>query len=684
MKKIFLFAAAAFMAACSSDDLTVDNQKQAQLEEGAVGFDAYMQRATTRSGLAEADLAIGNLASNGFGVFGYYTDNKDYDQLALPNFMYNEKVYSVNASAPYTWKYDVLKYWPNEYGYNAISDDADKVTFFAYAPYEAVTPSTGKVADDTWGITGITRNSNAGDPIVKYIASFANKYAVDLCWAVCQQNDWQLVETGQTQAFTPGKPWLNVQRPGAVDQKLKFQFKHATAKLQIYINEFNDGYQPATGDLNDIPKTQTRIWIRSVRFTGFTMQGALNLNNETANEPYWMNYSGLGDLSVTDDVVVYDQRKDGKEGVAGAVATNEKVGGLNPSYIQVDGLVESNMWKTGSAPRGVTRGLGNLFDTKGGSNDWFYVIPSGDDMEIEIVYDVETISKDLYNTISDGTTKGSSIENRITKKIKFGDNNAKLEAGKAYDIKLHIGMNDVDFDADVVDWDKMPTPDIDLPANMPAYAIGTTAGNIGTIEIPGAAEGFDFAVTGLKGGQNVTNVASTVGSTATWGSTSGSTNKNVNASGVLYVNVASIAAGDQNTTIVDKETENAITITTSQDGTQKLTVIQKAEALKLKAPASPAVGNTFALERTGIGAWTTDNTNCPALTAYPGTSNNNYIRVWRNGTELSLGGSGAAGFTFNNTTGTITLGTDAKSKEVIKVTIKASTVAEETVTFSLP
>ena len=52
MKKIYLLAAAAALfAACSSDKDSLETQQQpAQLEEGAVGFDVYTQRATTRGG----------------------------------------------------------------------------------------------------------------------------------------------------------------------------------------------------------------------------------------------------------------------------------------------------------------------------------------------------------------------------------------------------------------------------------------------------------------------------------------------------------------------------------------------------------------------------------------------------------------------------------------------------------
>ena len=146
MKKFFLFAAAALLAACSGDDLTVKEQPQVQEEPGAIGFDVYMERGVTRSGLT-GDLTstrLGTVDNDGFGVFGYYTDNKDYDQLAIPNFFYNQRVYAKTATN--TYEYEPVRYWPNEYGDKAISDDVDRVTFFAYAPCVDVEPTTGKLS----------------------------------------------------------------------------------------------------------------------------------------------------------------------------------------------------------------------------------------------------------------------------------------------------------------------------------------------------------------------------------------------------------------------------------------------------------------------------------------------------------------------------------------------------------
>ena len=218
MRKIYFLAgmAAMMLASCSSDKLGPDpTPSQPTLEAGAVGFDAYTQRSTTRAGVAgQMDLTA--LQGSGFGVFGYYTDNTDYDQQRIPDFMYNQEVKYVSGA----WTYEPVKYWPNEYGASAISDDNDKVSFFAYAPYVEVVPSSGKLTASSdeakWGIAGLSRNSASGDPLVKYIVSFDQDKSVDLMWGVCDDPAWSIVDTGSKQMINEGekgKPWLNVCRP---------------------------------------------------------------------------------------------------------------------------------------------------------------------------------------------------------------------------------------------------------------------------------------------------------------------------------------------------------------------------------------------------------------------------------------------------------------------------------------
>ena len=477
MKKVFFLAAVATMfTACSNDEgqLAIESS-QAQVEAGAVGFDAYLQRTKTRAGYI-GEIQLDQLKQTGFGVFAYYTDNNDYEPLSQPNFMYNQKVTFNDRTSK--WVYEPVKYWPNEYGSDATSDDADKVSFFAYGPYVDVVPSTGKIdgsADDAkYGIAGVTRNSATGDPIVKYIASFDQDKSVDLIWGTvpADNTSWNIIQGAATQTLEAGLPWLNIQRPReaatqeAAQQRVKFQFEHALSQLSVNIDADVDGF-----DETNALDANTRIWVRSITFNGFSLKGALNLNNTEAGagKAYWLDYGGVADLVTGDAVTVFDGLKDGKEGTAGAEARNEKILGFNPQLIQSDADIEDGAWKADR--KGVTNERVSLFrklDAASGaytaSDAPVMVIPNGDDVTVEIVYDVETIDPKLANYVSDCRTKGSSIENRISKSVSFG-NITTMENGKHYTLNLHLGMNSVKLDADVTGWVSVDAQDITLPGN---------------------------------------------------------------------------------------------------------------------------------------------------------------------------------------------------------------------------
>lgn len=678
-------AAAAMFAACSDDakelsapELATNPTEVAQQQDIPVLFDSFVNRATTRSGGVWSEGTTNthlqekwdpdnetpaSRTYGGFGVFAYYTDNNDYDQLATPNFMYNQLV-KYNSGA---WSYDPVRYWPNEYGSTAVSDDSDKVTFFAYAPYVEVNGANGKptadnYGDATTGITQLSRNTASGDPIVKYIGSFDASKAVDLVWGVNNENTWVNVSNGGQQEFEAGKPWVNVLRPNGVDQRLKFTFRHALAKMQIKVNTFNDGFVPG----NDVD-SKTKIFIRQITFNGFAMQGALNLNNEDANKPYWMNYNGIGDLESDGDLTVYDGRRDGKEGMANAEASNEKSRGLHANFIQKDGLVENNAWATSAI--GVTKDLTNLFDNGG----IFYVIPvEGEQVKVEIVYDVETIDPNMGYTLSDGVTKGTTIENRISKDISFGSS-SNLEAGKAYEINLHLGMNSVKFDANVVDWDDMqPGSDIDLPANMVSFA----AESSGTAEasIQGNATTYTIAVTGLVGGETVTVTPASPFSAPKVNSTSdfsGTSDNHANASGVVYVQTTVEAYTD----VVNKITNNAIKVQGASGKSVTIKMTQLAEKLGLVAPATKTASTSYTYTSNTTSKWQVNPAAVTSGTEY-------YVKVWVNGSELTQKASPSEGeFSFSD--GTLTLGKTTVVGDVVKITIKTGDVAEETISFTV-
>ena len=192
----------------------------------------------------------------------------------------------------------------------------------------------------------------------------------------------------------------------------------------------------------------------SVSFTGLAMKGALNLNNSIADKAEWLDYAGINDISAGEAFVLYDGRKDGREGVAGATASNEKSLGLNEVIISDDGNTKA----------GVTATPVNLFQSTTLTAP-IYVIPVDEEITVTIDYDVETVDNNLPNLLSDGVKYGSKINNKISKTVTFGTA-TKFENGKSYVIKLHLGMNSVKFDADVVGWVAADEGGAWLPANQ--------------------------------------------------------------------------------------------------------------------------------------------------------------------------------------------------------------------------
>ena len=121
------------------------------------------------------------------------------------------------------------------------------------------------------------------------------------------------------------------------------------------------------------------------------------------------------------------------------------------------------------APSSGANGV-NLFRSETATAP-IYVIPSGQPLKVTIVYDVETKDSNLPTYLSDGSSKGTSVQNTITKTITTGSgastSSLKLEVGKQYTVKLHLGMTSVKFNASISDnWgDTKVNGSADLPAN---------------------------------------------------------------------------------------------------------------------------------------------------------------------------------------------------------------------------
>ncbi len=459
-KTIFLATAGMLaLAACSKTGNPNDEPMVQSAEE--VSFGAYLSRSTTKAGLAGTELTssdgTSNLQTEGFGVFGYYTDGELYSDLAKPNFMYNQKVNYSGGS----WTYSPAKYWPNEFGTQASADEVDRLTFFAYAPWVDVSAASGSIKSSvysgaalTTGITGLSRATAAGDPLVKYVASFSPAESVDLCWGVAKSDFNATVTTEFSNDIDAGYPYIDVAKP-TISSRVDFDFKHALSSLNVQIDTDVDVVSHNDGEL----EANTKIYVRSVTFEGFSVKGALNLNSNATDGPNWVDIAGSERLSSA-PVTVYDGRRDGKEGVANASDANEKPQGLNEVLIQ-------NQPYSGTPTAGVVHTPVNLFSGSALESPIF-VIPNGETLKVTIVYDVETKDSKLSTFLSDGVTLGSTVENTITKTISSSTDPAVpfvMECGKRYVIRLHLGLTSVKFDANVSDWGAGSSADVDTPVN---------------------------------------------------------------------------------------------------------------------------------------------------------------------------------------------------------------------------
>ena len=516
MKKFFIFAASALalMACAKTEELIVDPTENAA-DEG-IKFEVYTQRGLSTKAGTPGDITNANIWNQdgyGFGVFAYYTAGEKYDNNAKPNFMYNQQVYKENATST-VWKYEPVKYWPNEYGDAAQSDETDYVTFFAYAPWTDIEPTTGIVVkgEKTKNIVSVNKNNATGDPIIKYVVDTDPKSSVDLLWGVAAENagsKYSAIDpayNGTNDLIVPGKPFIDLMKPGnPKEDKLSFNLKHSLAKVKFTIDYVKDDFTPQGAYMYDkdktnvIDSTETRIFVRSFSVSGWATKGALNLNNTVAGQPLWKDFDGVKDLTFN-DLTFNDGRKDGKEGDQNGAQTNEENQGLNPKIIENWAAMAVNGEKT---VFGAKKNIGVAFYPQllfGGdekkNGGYFYVIPRnepGNSVDVTIVYDVETIDPALAGLLSNGETHGSTIENVISKKHILGEGK-DFEAGKQYWVKIHVGMTSVKVEAVVTDWVPTNDEDVDLPDNqpMPCWTVEGVPGYFTSdpvegIEVPASA-----------------------------------------------------------------------------------------------------------------------------------------------------------------------------------------------------
>lgn len=395
--RLFLLLLPLLLWSCGAADTGVDTPEG---EPVPVRFSTYIAQSATTRADGNAPLSnitdIASLRAAGFGVFGYYDDNKTYDSSTdTPNFMYNQQVaWNTGDKA---WTYSPLKYWPNETGSDESDGRTDHLSFFAYAPY---------LKGDAR--LNFSANNAKGDPTVTYTTPNDLGQCLDVLYAT---------KPDGTSPYTD----LTKQNVGS---SVEFYFRHTMSRLNFNVRAAFDEIAAGSNAKAD----STRITVESITLETegsdattplFFTSGTLNLRTGL-----WTNAPNSSDgtpkIVLSGNAIGTDVRDQGDKCVYQMLDANKKV---------ITGV--DNTWR--NAGNGYITLLPNSSLTTAAAPK----------LKVTIVY--YTTSDDPRLVLSGGRTRVKSTVSNTLSSFRF-------ERGKAYVIKMLIGMTSVKFTVQVQNW----------------------------------------------------------------------------------------------------------------------------------------------------------------------------------------------------------------------------------------
>ena len=464
MKKSVFFAAIAalVLAGCAKNEIYVNNVVNNYDE---VSFGAYSGRTLTKGG-PTVDMNLDSLKKHGFGVFATYTQLDTFEVLAHDkgandNFMANQKVAWDGAA----WSYSPVKYWPNPT--NGRDADDQMISFFAYAPY---TDSTS--VDTTYGITGFSTAEAVDNPTAapadqtSHVHNFVhytfakNKPNVDLMWGYKEKH------VDNTDPANPVITYdINNNLTRTID-KVHFKFQHLLSKLggsqEDTINgnltPDDPGYVAnglvvkANAEINNPTNgfgadqgtkiTISRITIGSAPEkegnpeVEVTDKDGNPIHYATGDQTAKLDlYTGEFKLDAAAQLIEFHQEitNDPDELTANpATADNELADRLKEPLTAVADFAND-------LPKGVTANAVNVYKSE---SDPIILVPGTKPVvDITITYIVRTYDAKLPKGFSE-------VPQTVFGRIKFDT----IKKNTKYNIVLVIGLNSVEFSAEVEDW----------------------------------------------------------------------------------------------------------------------------------------------------------------------------------------------------------------------------------------
>ena len=466
MKKNFYVGLIALTAltvtSCSNDDVVMQSPEvNKAIEFGTyVGRDAVSRGSVitesgSTAGQDNATITTLSLKEKGFGVFAYYTDESSYvngdnpettdvtETGSLCNFMYNQKVEMGGGATD--WTYSPVKYWPN--------DPGDKLTFFAYAPYDDADADANQGEVDN--ISFNTQATMLGDPVITFKVHNTVKNQTDLLFS--KSNNKNLIKNKAEDAGI------------YVDEEVNFEFAHALSRIGFTVKAITD--EVVAGQTPNKLDEATTIVVKKVILSGgehsaavdanftapsegvFHSQGTLNINQQDVN-----NFNNQTSTFVT----WADGNNDTKQIFT---LTNENFAtqtqGTESGYFTMyneQGFILTEDTKILNTTNSTTANKLNADDS------YIMIIPqdlSSTGFYVYVEYDVITIDQNIGNNSNTYDGLKSKVTNHISTQV----SDINFQSGKAYTLNLQLGMTSVKVTANVDDWSEQTGTSVDLPQN---------------------------------------------------------------------------------------------------------------------------------------------------------------------------------------------------------------------------
>lgn len=493
-----------------------------------MGAENYTRAAVNKTyyGTDKGTLTSATLQKARFGVFAYHHGTDDWTvwhagaSKSSPNFMYNQEMIWDDAGY---WTYSPVKYWPNgedaaNPGYpsnTAKEANAQKVSFFAYAPYvgedasltayasgtgtypgttdQAIKSATPDVSD---GIVALSKNTEKGDIYVNYVMSKADAtQAFDLLWGVRGQKSYAQANGTDNTVTDLGAVYNTDLTKQTVQEKVRFLFKHALAKvggatahetpgdgdpaqcgLKVVLDVDANSTNPLAGSDSQtaylgtsFDPERTLVLLKDVKIRDkytytVTEDTGSSITDEASDlatfgwfdimTGLWSNVGTTANINATPSPI---------SGPIYTTEAKETPGSgeykLNPAIKNVAIAAENvnqttgedyGKWKAGTTVTTIPEGvrptkLQNVYADE--NVPALLVIPGSgtgvnNTLYVTVEYVVRTADPKLEG-------KFTEVTQTITNAVELGNS---MEANKYYTLVMHLGLTSVKFEAIVADW----------------------------------------------------------------------------------------------------------------------------------------------------------------------------------------------------------------------------------------